>query len=406
MNRDLRYRPGCSGPDIGAGEDRVRVTYMVNSLRNGGAERRTLELLQHLDRARFIPSLIVMEETGLERAREWTQQCFVLSLPQSGNSRWLSRSPALLKAICKTRAQLAAWQSHVVHAMLPAPSIIASLAGRLAGTPVVIGSRPCLTCTYRPRRRLVVFADKVALRLARLNISNSLAARQDLITTGGCPARKCCTIYNGVDTRRFHPNLCTSWRASMGWNEENIVFGLVANFRYCKRHNDFVRAASLILQKHPQCRFLIMGADYGTRSRVQGQIEDLQIESQVRIVPEDSYPEKIYAAMDVFICPSESESLSNVLLEAMSCGKPTIATPVGGNPEVVVDEATGYLVPCGCPGAIADAAEKLISDPKLRMAMGGRGRRRVEEKFSLQRMVREHEELYLRLLAEKGISFA
>jgi glycosyltransferase involved in cell wall biosynthesis len=384
-------------------EERVRVTYIVNSLRNGGAERRTLELLRHLDRERFTPSLILMEAIGLEYARELVQQHLVIGIPQGGNSHWLERSPGFIKAIWKARAQLKAWRSHIIHAMLPAPSILGGIAARLAGVPVVIGSRPCLTEVYRPRHAMVALADKAALRMARLNISNSLAARHDLITQGGCPAAKCHTIYNGVDTQRFHPDLPRVWRRSMGWTDENVIIGMIANFRTCKRHADFVRAAFLILQQHPECRFFMMGTDYGTRTAIQQQIQELELDSKVRTVEGDSAPERVFAAMDIYVCTSASESLSNVLLEAMSCGKPVIATRVGGNPEVVLDGQTGYLIPPGCPEAVVRRADRLIAEPGLRRRMGICGRQRVEEKFSLERMVRDHEELYLRLLVEKGI---
>jgi glycosyltransferase involved in cell wall biosynthesis len=406
MSTMANVRVWATWGNVRDGEDKVRITYMINSLRDGGAERRTIELLKHINRRRFIPSLMLMEETGLENAQRWAQQSFVMGMPQSGNARWLQRTPALFKAVWKTQAQLRAWRPHVVHALLPAASIIGAAAARMARVPVFLGSRPCLTEAYRWQGGMLALADQAALRIACSNISNSLATRADLIAAGGCPPHKCLTIYNGVDTSRFYPGLPRSWRASMGWDDRNIVFGLIANFRRYKRQDDFVRAAALILKKYPEARFLLMGADYGTREVVQQQIWDSQLEAKVRIVAADPAPEKQFAAMDIYVCTSESEGLSNVLLEAMSCGKPVIATEVGGNPEVVVDGQTGFLVPCGQPEAIAQAAGRLIADPGLRLAMGRCGRLRVERQFSLERMVRDHEELYLRLLAEKGWSGA
>jgi glycosyltransferase involved in cell wall biosynthesis len=114
----------------------------------------------------------------------------------------------------------------------------------------------------------------------------------------------------------------------------------------------------------------------------------------------DSSPEKIFAALDVYVCASESEGFSNVILEAMACGKPVIATKVGGNPEAVDEGVTGFLVPYGSPQAIAEAAVQLLQDPAQRHSMGAMGRRRVEREFSLERMVRLHEELYLRLFSQ------
>lgn len=187
----------------------------------------------------------------------------------------------------------------------------------------------------------------------------------------------------------------------MGWGENNVVFGMVANFRPCKRHIDLVQAAAMILQQHPEARFVMVGADYGSREEVVREIEKLELKGKVHVVERDPSPEKIFAALDVYVCASESEGFSNVLLEAMACAKPVIATGVGGNPEAVLDGETGFLVPWGFPPALAAAAERLLRDPEQRRVMGIRGRQRAEQNFSLDRMVRMHEQLYLQLLSER-----
>ena len=379
----------------------MKVTYIVGSLRDGGAERQVLELIRHLDRSTFAPSVILMEDAGLERARECVEQCFVMGIPQGGNSRWLRRSLGLAKAVHKTRMQLRAWESDVVHAILPGPSILGGAAARLAGVPVIIGSRFSLASLYRSHGGTVAVADRMAFHMAHLNLGNSAAVTGQMVNLGGCPPQKCHTIYYGVDTRRFQPSLPRSWRAAMGWNEQHIVFGVVANFRACKRHTDFVQAAAIVLQQFPDARFVMVGADYGLREAVTKQISELGLEQTMCIVDSDPHPEKIFAALDVYVCTSESEGFSNVLLEAMACGKPVIATNVGGNPEAVVDGETGLLVACESPRSVADAAEKLIREPGTRLVMGMLGRQRVEQHFSLERMVRMHERLYLELLGKR-----
>ena len=114
--------------------------------------------------------------------------------------------------------------------------------------------------------------------------------------------------------------------------------------------------------------------------------------------PEWATIEQVFAALDIYVCSSSSEGFSNVLLEAMACGKPIIATGAGGNPEAVIDGDTGFVVPVGSHQEIAAAAEILVHDPLRRREMGMRGRRRVEENFSLQKMTRATEQLYLSLL--------
>jgi glycosyltransferase involved in cell wall biosynthesis len=108
------------------------------------------------------------------------------------------------------------------------------------------------------------------------------------------------------------------------------------------------------------------------------------------------------AALDVLVLSSDWEGMPNALLEAMAAGLPIVATAVGGVPEVVVDGATGLLVPPGDPSALAEAITRLLRDPDLRRTMGQAGRARVERRFSINETVRLTEELYATLLEEKG----
>ena len=106
---------------------RISVTYIVGSLRDGGTERQVLQLMQHLDRTRFDPSLILMEGVNIERTHGLIDNCFVLGMTQAGSSRWLPRSRSLSKAVYSTAKHLRYLQSQIVHAFLPGPSILGGM---------------------------------------------------------------------------------------------------------------------------------------------------------------------------------------------------------------------------------------------------------------------------------------
>jgi glycosyltransferase involved in cell wall biosynthesis len=99
----------------------------------------------------------------------------------------------------------------------------------------------------------------------------------------------------------------------------------------------------------------------------------------------------------VYVCSSDTEGLSNVLLEASATALPIIATRVGGNPEIVVDGDNGLLVAARRPDFIVDAALLLAANSRLRKEMGVRGRDRAQKYFSIQAMVKAHEDLYAAL---------
>lgn len=102
--------------------------------------------------------------------------------------------------------------------------------------------------------------------------------------------------------------------------------------------------------------------------------------------------------MDVSVLTSRSEGLSITLLESMGHGLPVVATRVGGNPEVVVDGETGYLVPEDEPAAFVGRVAELLQNPELAREMGRRGQKRVREEFTLDRAARRYRRLYEELV--------
>ncbi len=328
---------------------RVKVTYVVGSLRDGGTERQLLELIRHLDRSRFEPSLVTMEDANLDRANGLVEAPYTMGIAEAGNAHWFGRSLSIAGAVRRTSGFLRELQTEIVHAFLPGPSIVGMAAGRLARVPLIIGSRRSLASQYRGASRVAGWADTAAFHLSHFNLGNSLAVSREMVEVGGCPARKCGMIYNGVDVQRFRPNLSSVLRQQFGWSQEEVVFGMVANFRACKGHREFVQAAALIAQRHPRARFIMAGADSGERAAIVRQVENLHLSGRMRVLDSDPAPEKIFTALDICVCTSHAEGFSNVLLEAMACGKPVIATDVGGNSEAIRHGESGFLVPAAIP---------------------------------------------------------
>jgi glycosyltransferase involved in cell wall biosynthesis len=382
---------------VASREATLKITYVLGSLRDGGTERQVLELLRHLDRSCFEPSLILMEGANVEQSRGWVEHCFVLGVPQGGNSRWFFRSGSMAKAIMRAQQLMKHLRSDIVHAFLPGPCILGGMAARLARIPLIIGSRRSLPSQYRAGSRTAGWADTAAFKLAHFNLGNSHAVTREMIRVAGCPENKCGTLHNGVDLQRFRPDVSSPIRQQWGWTQDEVVFGQVANFRPGKRHSDFVELAAAMAQRHPQARFILAGADYGTQPSILRQIAARGLGPKTKVLNGCPSPEEIFAAMDVYVCTSEAEGFSNAILEAMACAKPVIATDVGGNPEAVRHDHSGFLVPMGDLPAFSQRADALLGDARLRKTMGMNGRRLVETEFSLEATVQAHQELYFNL---------
>jgi glycosyltransferase involved in cell wall biosynthesis len=396
----LAGRAPCAFPEESREEMQpIHVCYLLGCLKSAGTERQALELMKNLDSWRFKVSLILFESSGIENIPSIVSSRLVLDVPQE-SSKWLNGLAGWAAGVARMYSHFAAWKPDVVHAFLAGPSILGVIPARLARVPIFLGSRRSMPTAYRRERWLASLGDTLAFKLAHLNLANCAAVEREMVSVGDCPREKCLTLHNGIDTVRFHPGAPADWRGALGWDASHVVFGLIANFYAYKRHADFLAAAALILQDCPHARFVMVGSDYGTKKAVMDEIVSRRLDREVKILASVTQPEEIFAGLDVLVCASDTEGCSNVLLEAMASAKPVIATSVGGNPEIVLNGETGFLVPPRSPQAIAHAAARLIRDPDLRLAFGIKSRQRIVEHFSLNSMVRAHEQLYTRLTAK------
>lgn len=378
----------------------TKVSYVIGSLATGGAELQLLALLARLDRTRFEPSLILFDSSTASRANGLVSEVFALNIPSTNNARptW-HRTALFAAAFGRLVHHYATVRPRIVHAILPAACVLAGPAAKTARVPVVIGSRRALPSQYRPQDRLPQTIERFSMHFMDWMLGNSAAVTRTIVNDDGYPASRACTIHNGVDTERFKPSNSREWRNTMGWRSDHVVFGTVANFFGYKRHGDVVVAASQLKQIFPQARFVLVGQDRGMMAEVREQIVEQRLEDVVSIVSGTSTPEEVYAAIDVYLCPSATEGFSNVLLEAMAAGKPVIATEVGGNVELVREGWNGFIVPVGAPAKIAGAVRRFMTSPELVSALGSRSRELVEQEFSVDRMVEQYQRLYSAMLS-------
>lgn len=206
-------------------------------------------------------------------------------------------------------------------------------------------------------------------------------------------------IRNSVETLPDAGGETSETRKELGIGEEDLVVGMVANFnRSVKGVSLFLDAVPSIVKQVPSARFLLLGRG-NEEAELREKARTMGIDRFVFFAGYRPDIHRFYAIMDVSALTSFSEGLSITLLESMRCGLPLVATRVGGNPEVVVDGETGYLVPPGDVGAFASRTTALLLDRALRRRMGEEGRKRVERHFLLRDGAKRYEEIYEGLLS-------
>ena len=214
-------------------------------------------------------------------------------------------------------------------------------------------------------------------------------------------------IPNGVPLDS-NPHVPPDRRIGIEVDADCVNICCLANIRSIKGQKYTVKAASFVASRAPSTRFYLIGAtniDSKYFKEVKRKVEDLGLQDKVKFtgeVPSDQVP-SFLALMDISLSSSLSEGMSNALLESMAMGKPVIATNVGGNPEIVIEGKTGYLVPPENSQAMAEALLKLIDDPQLRHDLGRQGRSLLESKFSIIRMLDRNEDLLQYLYLKRKI---
>ncbi len=212
----------------------------------------------------------------------------------------------------------------------------------------------------------------------------------------GADKSKTSVIYNGVDIDRFHPRNKGESRKKLGLPKNRKIILSVRRLVYKNGLDTLIESASLVARDHPDTLIVVVGKG-PSRKLMEDRIKELGIEDNIKLtgfVPDRLLP-VYYDAADYFVLPSASgEGLPLVLLEAMACGLPVVATTVGGTPEIIMHMKNGVLVPARNPEAMAETISKLLSEERLGPAIGEEARRIVEERFTWEENFRQLQSIY------------
>ena len=239
-----------------------------------------------------------------------------------------------------------------------------------------------------------------------VDVHNSRVDVKDWLTSEGYNPAKIVVIPNGVELDRFNePADPGRVRHELGIPAGAPMVMVVSRLTRKKGLEQFLEAAEMLLPRFPDARFVIVGyanpAEQDYENTLKVLTDRLGLTGRVTFTGLRHDVPSLLAAATVSVMPSLDEALSNVLLESMAAGAPTVATRVGGTPEAIVDEMTGLLVEPGDSLALADAIARLLGDPALARRLGDTARKAIEDRYSVDKMVRATEALYLDLLARR-----
>jgi len=373
----------------------VCVVLVAENLDYGGAERQVIELANNLDCDRFDVHVCALSDYVplSSKLRDAERRLHIIKPLNRFDLTVILRLARLLRAL----------KADVVHGYLYTADIVCRVAGRLAHTKAIIGSER--NAFYRIRKR-----DFLGLKLTRrwvdTIIANSHAGAEYNASIYNRPDSDYRVVHNGVDIERFRPRHGATIRQELGIPPQCPVVGAFANFRPQKNHEMLFRAFSLVLERFPETRLLLVGGQPAqSKGALDGYVErihriadDLKLGQRCMFMGFQKDIEHLYAACDITVLSSRYEGNPNVLLESMACGIPFVATNVSDNEYVAKQGEVGHLVAVGDEVGMAHHMESLLGNPGFRYEMGQKARQWVASEFSTRRFAEKTAAVYLEAL--------
>jgi glycosyltransferase involved in cell wall biosynthesis len=388
----------------------ARIVYVDHATDIGGAEKSLLDLIARLDRARFEPTLLCAE--GAEWLEPEPPAAVAIERVFGPSGVFGRKRDEVRGGLLGSRGDLLGaigpvgrlWRRFrrlkpdIVHTNTLKAHLLAGASAHLARRRLVWHLRDILSEGEALRWLL---RGARAFRPAIIAISE--AVKQSLRGA----YRNVRVIHNGTDLAAFHPLTDRQGaRASLGLQPEEVAICIVGRLTPWKGHRELLQAFSEVMREVPRAKLLVVGEvafwEDSYEAELKALAEGLGVAGRVswlgfrRDVPD------ILGAADIFALPSVDEPFGRVVVEAMACEKPVVATRSGGVPEIMNEGETGILVPPGEVQALARALVTLARDADLRARMGQAGRQRALATFDVNRTAARVQELYEEILESRA----
>jgi len=247
------------------------------------------------------------------------------------------------------------------------------------------------------RIKRVIYNRLILLPHTKVITVDSIHLQNALVNYEKIPRRRIKILPNGIKlepfskitdkTRKVH-------RDKLGIKEDEIAIGMIARLDPIKDHDTLIKAFQLVNQKHPNTKLFLAGK--GPRfDKIKSLIKELGIDSKAILL---GYYEDLYgflSALDLYVLSSHLESAPLGVMEAMAAGLPVIATNAGGTGEIILDGKDGFLVPPRDPDKMAEAIIKVLNDLKKAKELAQRGKEKIYNNYSFDRMINDYKDLYL-----------
>ena len=379
----------------------ISILFVIDGLEFGGGERGFLQLIRGLTCERYNIHVATSPEGVFFKVLIGMG---IDVIPLNLKKRVSAKNIKRLSRITRER------KINIIHSQGARADFYARIAARmLKSKPRVVSTiqMPVEGFDVGPLRKNVYrFFDRFSERYVDRFVAVSEVLRKTLIDQHKIPEGKVVKIYNGIEIEEYRPNgkevrsQKSEVRREFGLAKNVSVIGAIGRMVWQKGFKYLIQAIPDIVRDVPDAKFLFVG-DGPLRERLEALSKELRVRDNLIFTGFRSDIKEILSAIDIIVTPSLLEGFPMITLEAMAMAKPIIATNIDGITEQITNGVNGILVPPKDPSALAKGIIKVLNDKELAMTMGLSAREKVEQEFSVEKMVTETEKVYLSLLKEK-----
>jgi len=378
----------------------IKIMYLHAGAEMYGADKVLLDLVRHLDKSRFKPIVVLPTEGVLVEAFQ-KEEINVKVLPYPIMRRKYFNPKGIIRYaynyIKYTRKLTMIAQKEEINIIHT--NTAAVLEGIYVSRKLKIPHLWAVHEIIVSPKFMFKLTSKLMSKFAKVIVADSLAVKDHLESSGFFKGNVQ-VVYNGIDVKRFHPDndcnyLYKEWNIPQGTK----IIGMMGRVNSMKGQGDFLEAASLIMQKHPDVYTIFIGDAFEGEEWREEALKQAVIKSKykeriiVRGYRNDS--EGIYKLFDVFVLPSTNpDPLPTVILEAMATGKPIVGYRHGGICEMVKEGYNGLLADVGNTEDLAAKIDVLLEEKYLQKEMGERSRERLLECFSIESYINNYSGIY------------
>jgi glycosyltransferase involved in cell wall biosynthesis len=370
----------------------IRIMHVVTTLNIGGLEILVLNLNRFIDRNLFIPMVCSLTSDGILEKEFEKIDVPVYTVAKKDRIDIILATK--LRRLFKTE------KIEIIHTHNITPFLYSMFGLKTGGAHELVHT---VHSNVKLHKKKLIIAQRCLAKHSYRIIGDCKKVSDFLKYQQGIPFDKVITIYNGVDIQKYGKDIdVLEKRKEIGTDPDDALVICVANLLPVKNHNMLLRSFRKVVDIIPKTK-LILAGDGICRGTLETLAKQLYLSDKILFLGHRQDIPELLEIADVFVLASKSEGLPLSVLEALASSKPVVVTDVGGNDEIVQNDYCGYLVSSGDENKMADRITDFLLHKEKAILFGKRGRRLVEEKFSLQKMARDYEQIYLEAIANRVI---